>query len=108
MNVILNVSANGEHNNIYLTYNFSQVKDKIMVVLYDAENKHWEKIFLDYRYGFLEKNILRQYMNAESFNRFSKISNTLFNYGIQVNKNIKMNNLKLLDDHALLLIGACN
>jgi hypothetical protein len=72
---------NGKPNNIYLIYDFKQVKDVILMVMYVDKLRAWKKIFLNYRDDKWKTNILTCYMNAETYkqvcNKLQLISPTV-------------------------------
>src|SRR2546423_10611237 len=42
---------NGKPNNIFLIYDFNQIKDLILIVMYVDKLNTWKKIFINYKDG---------------------------------------------------------
>jgi len=58
---------NGMPNNIFLIYDFKQIKDLILMVMYVDKLKTWKKVFITYKDGEWKTRILTRYMNAKTY-----------------------------------------
>ena len=66
MSVVLKLPDNGNTKRIYLIYDFKQVNDSILLIMYVDELKRWKKFFIDYENGIWQTDVLATYMNNEA------------------------------------------
>jgi len=57
----------GSPNNIFLIYNFKQLKDLILMVMYVDKLNTWKKIFVKYKNGEWKTGVLARYMDAKTY-----------------------------------------
>ena len=74
MSTVLKLTTNGCINNICLIYNFKQVSDLILVIMYVEELHAWKKIFINYDNGTWDTSTLAHYTDN---NAYQQICNKL-------------------------------
>ena len=67
MSAVLKLTANGCINNICLIYDFKQVSDAILVIMYVDKLHTWEKIFISYEEGAWDTSVLAYYTDANAY-----------------------------------------
>lgn len=108
MSLVLNLPGKGMPNNIYMIYNFSQIKDEILLVMYVDKCKSWKKISVGYNNGYWQTNTLIKYTDVKTFNEIQYRLKKIFNQHTHLNKHDGLHEAELLPEHAALFIGACS
>ena len=98
MSIVLKMPYNGSSKRIYLIYDFKQVSDSILLIMYIDDLNRWKKFFINYEDGAWNTDILTSYTNGETL---QQIRNKL--KGDFQNKVHKLNELTkvLLEDQNL-------
>ncbi len=92
--------TNGSPNNIFITYDFKQVKDSVLLVMYVPRLKSFKKIFITYENGILDTGILAFFL--EDDNLYRQVCNTLqliFNKCTESNGSIALGFGNNIQDH---------
>jgi hypothetical protein len=58
---------NGTPINIYLIYDFKQIKDVILMVMYVDKLNTWKKIFVNYEDGVWRTRMLTHYIDTKMY-----------------------------------------
>jgi hypothetical protein len=66
MSVALKLPGNGNSERVYLIYDFKQVSDSILLIMYVDKLKRWKKFFINFEDGEWKTDILASYANSET------------------------------------------
>ncbi len=100
-------SYDGNDKNIYVVYNFKQVADEIMLIMYVDAIKGWQKIAIEYDDGCWNTAMLNNYFSAESYKCINQKLSLIF----RENKVLKQDDEKdfmLLLEHVFILFNCCS
>lgn len=106
MCAILNLPGKGHPNNVYLIYDFTQVNDAIMIVLYANKSGSWEKIFINYENGFWNTDMLLNFTDKKTYTKIC--SNLELIIYKPTDKHITLYADKMMNEHAAILLDACS
>ena len=67
MSAVLKLTRDGWINNICLIYNFKEVNDLILVIMYSDKLQTMEKIFLIYENGAWNTAVIADYTDKETY-----------------------------------------
>lgn len=107
MSLLLNLQCNGIAKKIYFIYNFNQVDDEILLVLFNNERKSWQKIPIDYHKNFWNTNKLNNCTDTQTLQHINKKLKIIFKQRSKLVKE-NLNHFRFLPDHALLLFNGCS
>lgn len=107
MSLVYDMPSSGVLKKVRIVYNFKQVDDTVMLVLYSDKHKSQKKIFIDYINGFWQINKINRYTNAATFRQVSGELATIFQQHKLMHEE-NANAFNLLPDHALLMLTACS
>lgn len=60
-------SYNGKPNNIFLIYNFQQVSNTMMMIIYVHKVNRWKKIMINYEDEQWNTKMLNRFMDADTY-----------------------------------------
>jgi hypothetical protein len=107
MSAVLKLSNNGNTKSIYLIYDFKQVDDTILMVMYVDKIAAWKKFFINYENGSWNTKGLSSYTDAttlESINdKLKFISHELDNANEQPNVNLE----QVMQENAEFILNVC-
>jgi hypothetical protein len=66
MSVVLKLPDNGSSKRVYLIYDFKQVSDSILLIMYVDGLNRWKKFFINYEEGEWETDILIPYTDSQT------------------------------------------
>ncbi len=107
MSLVINQPFNKTARNIYFIYNFNQVYDQVLLVMYNNESNAWQKIPVDYSNGSWKTNILSDYTDYESFYYICDKLKIIFDQHKQTSEQAKYT-FPLSPDHAVMILGGCS
>ena len=108
MSTLLTLPGNGTPKHIYFIYNFAQVENQVLIILYDDEYKCWLKIPVDYADGFKQVNTIGKYTDTKTFHQIHSELKIIFKQRKQLFRQKLLYNFKLLSEHAVLLCSGCS
>ncbi len=108
MSVVLNQPCNAADKKIYFIYNFMQVNDRVLILMYDDACRRLKKIPVDYNNGFWQTSTLDKYTDAETFNYIDNKLKAIFKQHDQLLNFKTTPAATMLADHALMLLGGCS
>ena len=65
--VLVKSESTDVFNNVFIFYDFKQVKDMIMIVTYLEQSKQWEKIFIFNKDSRWQTDELQDYLSEEKY-----------------------------------------
>ena len=71
MSAVLKLSNNGNTKNIFLIYDFKQVDDTILMVMYVDEISAWKKFFINYENGSWNTKALNDYTDSFTLDKIN-------------------------------------
>ena len=107
MYATLNLPCNGNPKIIYLIYNFKEVSDSVLLVMYVDKFNCWKKIFINYKDGTWNTDTLIAYADA----MISKQIRSTIESIVRKSYADKPEVLYLKDvmhEHAALIFGTCS
>lgn len=107
MSLVYDMPCSGVLRKVRIVYNFKQVDDTVMLMLYSDKYKSPKNIFIDYRNGFWQTNKINRYTDAATFQQVSSELATIFQRHKQMHEE-NADAFNLLPDHALLMLSACS
>ena len=106
MSAVLKLSTNGSTKNIFLIYDFKQVHDTILMVMYVDEIGAWKKFFINYENGSWNTNTLSGYTDAptlEKINDKLKFVSHEHDHVEQSNVNLE----QVMQENAEFILNVC-
>ena len=67
MSAILKLIHNNFISNVCLIYNFKQVSDSILVIMYVDKLNAWKKMFISYNDGIWDTSVVADYTDNETY-----------------------------------------
>jgi hypothetical protein len=105
MSVALKLSDNGNSKRAYLIYDFKQVSDSILLIMYVDELKRWKKFFINYEDGEWKTDTLASYANSETLQRICDKLKFIFSEKEHVTKYADFDFDKILHEDATFMLG---
>ena len=104
MSTIVHVPVGGDTKKIYFIYNFKQVNDFIVIVMFNDAIKQWQQFIIHYVVGRWETDVLSACTNDEAFKQICWKLESVFDEQSDHNtqKNIPCNEI-VVQDAAFLL-----
>jgi len=108
MSLVIKPPLNGFSRNIYIIYNFKQVYDQILIVLYSDVMNNWQKVPVDYKDSSWNTDLLAAYTDDDTFSYISEKLNIIFEqHKLLFNINNSIHPI-LLADHVALIFNYCS
>lgn len=67
MSAVIKLPNEGNAKNVYLIYDFKQVNDSILLLMYVEKLNCWKKIFVNNKDGVWDTSVLAPYTDDETF-----------------------------------------
>ena len=98
---------NGKPNNIFLIYDFKQIKDVILMVMYVDKLNSWQKVFVSYKDGAWNTHTLTRYMDAQTYKHVCNKLQLIFPTGLTANEKA-LDLEQTMQNEATLMLGLCS
>ena len=94
MSAIMKLQDAKKPDKIFVCYDFKQVRDAVLVVMFDEKEKHYEKIFVYEGTEGWETDILKYYADKETYDTICKKLKFIFEERENVN-DVDVNNFTI-------------
>jgi hypothetical protein len=108
MSVVLKLPENGVTKQVYLIYDFKQVSDSILLIMYVDDLKCWKKFFINYEEGEWNTNILEAYTNNETLQRIRDKMQFIFSEKEHITEQADLDFDQTLQEEAAFMLGICS
>jgi hypothetical protein len=108
MSVVLKLPADGATKQVYLIYDFKQVSDSIMLIMYVDELSSWKKFFINYEDGVWKTDILAPYTDNETLQRICDKLKFIFTQQAHVSQPEGLNLEQTMQEEAAFILGVCS
>ena len=108
MSVVLKLSDNGNPKRVYLIYDFKQVSDSILLIMYIDELKRWEKFFINYEDGEWKTDTLASYMDNNALQHMRDKLKFIFSEKEYIQKQEDIDFDQTMQEDAEFMLGVCN
>jgi hypothetical protein len=105
MSVVLKLPEKGTTKQVYLIYDFKQVSDSILLIMYVNELKRWKKFFIDYEDGAWKTDSLAPYTDNETLQRICDKLKFIFLEQTQISKPADLNLEETMQQEAAFMLG---
>ena len=104
MSAVVHVPAGGDTKKIYFIYNFKQVNDFIVIVMFNETVKQWQQFIIHYIDGKWETDVLSACTNDETFRQICWKLESVFDEqsSHKTQENISCNEIIVQDAEFLL------
>ena len=104
MSAVVHVPAGGDTKKIYFIYNFKQVNDFIVIVMFNETVKQWQQFIIHYIDGKWETDVLSACTNDETFKQICWKLESVFDEQAshKTRENISCNEIIVQDAEFLL------
>ena len=104
MSAIVHMPGGGDTKKIYFIYNFQQVNDFIVIVMFNEAIKQWQQFIINYIDGKWETDVLSACTNDETFKKICWKLESVFNErsSHSTEENISGNQIIIQDAEFLL------
>ena len=107
MSVVLKLPANGTTKQVYLIYDFKQVSDSIMLIMYVDELSCWKKFFINYENDIWKTDILAPYTDSETLQRICNKLEFIFSEQEHATQHEGLNLEQTMQEEATFILGVC-
>lgn len=108
MSVVLKLPDNDSANKVYLIYDFKQVSDSILLIMYVDELKRWKKFFINYEDGAWKTDILIPYTNSQTLQQICDKLKFIFSEKEHINTQDDLDFDKTMQEDATFMLGVCS
>ena len=105
MSAVLKLPRNNGSKNIYLIYDFKQVKDSILIVMYVDKLNSWKKIFINYENGAWDIDILAFYTDDVTCAQIRSKLNFILSRHQYSDEQKALNLEQSMEDNAAFILG---
>ncbi len=105
MSAILKLVTDNCVNNVCLIYNFKQVNDSILVIMYVEKLQAWGKIFLSYDNGAWNTPVLADYTDYETYQQICNKLKFIFFKHEHAGENRALHLEKTMQEDAVFMLG---
>ena len=108
MSAVLRLPCDGKPNNIYFIYDFKEVDDSILMVMYVDKFNAWKKIFINYEDGAWNTDLLVYYTDNKTYRQIcSKLKFIFLKRGsLRGHKALRFN--ETMQKEAAFMLDACS
>ncbi len=107
MSIVLKLPGSGTTKQVYLIYDFKQVSDSIMLIMYVDEQQSWKKFFITYEDGAWNTDILKSYTDSETLQRICDKLQFIFSEQAHVSQPEGLNLEQTMQEEAEFILGVC-
>jgi hypothetical protein len=107
MSVVLKLSDNGNPKNAYLIYDFKQVSDSILLIMYVDKLSRWKKFFINYEDGEWKADTLSSYTDSETLQHICDKLKFIFSEKEHITKYDDLDFDKTLQEDVTFMLGVC-
>jgi hypothetical protein len=108
MSAVLKLSENDNPKRAYLIYDFKQVSDSILLIMYIDELKRWKKFFINYEDNAWQTDILISYTDDKTLRQIRNKLEFIFSEKEHVTKYDDLNFDQTLQEDAIFMLGVCS
>ena len=108
MSVVLKLPGNGNTKKIYLIYDFKQVSDSILLIMYADELKRWKKFFINYENDIWQTDILASYMDEATLEELRNKLKFIFSEWEHASEPEGLNLEQTMQQDAAFMLGVCS
>ena len=105
MSVVLKLPENGTTKQVYLIYDFKQVSDSILLIMYVDELKRWKKFFIDYEDGTWTTDSLASYTDSQTLQRILDKLEFIFSEQTRISEQGHLNLEQTMQQEAAFMLG---
>ena len=108
MSAVLKLPTNGNTKNIYLIYDFKQVDDTILMVMYVDTLNTWQKFFINYENGSWNTKPLNNYTDTETLDKINTKLKYISYEHDHINEHLNINLEEVMQQNAEFILGVCS
>ena len=108
MSAVLKLSSNGDTKNVYLIYDFKQVDDIILMVMYVDEINAWKKFFINYENGSWNTKALTSYTDVSTLEKINDKLKFISHEHDRANEQANINLEQVMNENAEFILGVCS
>ncbi len=108
MSVVLKLPDNSLSKNVYLIYDFKQVKDSILLIMYVDEIESWKKFFIYFKNGIWETDVLASSTNDETYKQICNKLEFIFSEQEHMNDQNDFELEKIMQENTAFMLGVNN
>ena len=108
MSVTLKLSDNDNSKRVYLIYDFKQVSDSILLIMYIDELNRWEKFFINYEDGEWKTDTLTSYTDSKTLQHIRDKLKFIFFEKEHIQKQEDIDFDQTLQEDATFMLGVCS
>ncbi len=105
MSVVLKLKDNNPAKRIYIIYDFKQVEDSIMLIMYLDGQESWKKFFINYKDGRWKTEILKPYTDEETYEQICNKLKYIFTEQEQINDVNNLDFEEVMQENAQFILG---
>ena len=105
MSVVLKLSDNDNPKRVYLIYDFKQVSDSILLIMYIDELKRWKKFFINYEDGEWKTDILASHTDSKTLQHICNKLKFIFSEKEHIQKHEDLDFDRTMQEDAEFMLG---
>lgn len=105
MSVVLKLKNDNNAKRVYLIYDFKQIKDSIMLIMYLDNRECWKKFFINYKDGEWKTEILKPYTDEETYKQICNKLKYIFTEQEHINDINNLDFEEVMQENAEFILG---